>query len=35
MHVTFVGVLIDAKTNPARTFGAARGAARPARPAAE
>jgi hypothetical protein len=32
MHVTFVGVLIDAKSNPARTFGAAR---RPAAPAAE
>jgi len=24
MHVTFVGILIDAKTNPARTFGAPR-----------
>lgn len=32
MHVTFVGVLIDAKTNPARTFAAGR---RPASPAAE
>jgi hypothetical protein len=28
MHVTFVGILIDAKTNPARTFGGPR---RPAR----
>ncbi len=25
MHVTFVGVVIDAKTNPARTFGAGGG----------
>ena len=32
MHVTFVGVLIDAKTNPTRTFGTAR---RPAAPVAE
>ncbi len=32
MHVTFVGVLIDAKTNPARTFGAPR---RPVAPVAE
>jgi hypothetical protein len=30
MHVTFVGILIDAKANPARTFGSGRGAARPA-----
>jgi len=30
MHVTFVGVLIDAKTNPARTFGSGRPPARPA-----
>jgi hypothetical protein len=30
MHVTFVGILIDAKTNPARTFGAGRQAAQPA-----
>jgi hypothetical protein len=29
MHVTFVGILIDAKTNPARTFGSARQAVRP------
>jgi hypothetical protein len=29
MHVTFVGILIDAKTNPARTFGT------PRRPAAQ
>jgi hypothetical protein len=28
MHVTFVGILIDAKTNPARTFGAGRPPAR-------
>jgi hypothetical protein len=32
MHVTFVGILIDAKTNPARTFGTGR---EPVRPAAE
>lgn len=32
MHVTFVGILIDAKTNPARTFGTGRA---PVRPAAE
>jgi hypothetical protein len=32
MHVTFVGVLIDAKTSPARTFGNGRA---PVRPAAE
>ena len=30
MHVTFVGILIDAKANPARTFGMGRQAARPA-----
>jgi hypothetical protein len=30
MHVTFVGILIDAKSNPARTFGTGRGPARPA-----
>ena len=33
MHVTFVGVLIDAKTNPTRTFGT--GGRRPAAPAFE
>jgi mono/diheme cytochrome c family protein len=33
MHVTFVGILIDAKTNPARTFGT--GGRRPAAPAFE
>lgn len=32
MHVTFVGILIDAKTNPARTFGAGR---RPVAPTPE
>ena len=32
MHVTFVGILIDAKANPARTFGTGR---QPARPVAE
>jgi hypothetical protein len=30
MHVTFVGILIDAKANPARTFGTARAPVRPA-----
>ncbi len=30
MHVTFVGILIDAKANPARTFGTGRQAVRPA-----
>jgi hypothetical protein len=30
MHVTFVGILIDAKANPARTFGAGRPRAVPA-----
>jgi len=30
MHVTFVGILIDAKTNPARTFGTGRPPAPPA-----
>jgi hypothetical protein len=29
MNVSFVGVLIDAKTNPTRTFGAGRGAPPP------
>ena len=29
MHVTFVGILIDAKTNPARTFGTGRRAGAP------
>ena len=33
MHVTFVGVLVDAKTDPARTFGAGRPAPRVERPA--
>ena len=32
MHVTFVGILIDAKANPARTFGAGR---QPVQPAVE
>jgi hypothetical protein len=35
MHVTFVGVLIDAKTNPARTFGAGGGGRRQASPQVE
>lgn len=35
MHVTFVGILIDARTNPARTFGTGRTPARPAPSAAE
>ena len=30
MHVTFVGILIDAKANPARTFGTGRAPVRPA-----
>ena len=30
MHVTFVGILIDAKANPARTFGGGRQAVQPA-----
>jgi hypothetical protein len=30
MHVTFVGILIDAKANPARTFGTDRAPVRPA-----
>jgi hypothetical protein len=30
MHVTFVGILIDAKANPARTFGTGRQAVQPA-----